>query len=178
MAVCGTAKNMNIFISTSHQTWFLRLVLTLLAVGMAFSGVGAGICELTSLAVTAELAPTRKRGKYVSILVFTIIPFCPSVLWGQLIAYYANWRWLCLFAGLWALMGFIGVLIFYFPPVRPNSRGLTKKEIIGEIDFVGGFLSISGMILFLAGMQWGGYVSVFPVFMKLAVSMVVVATFA
>jgi len=124
---------------------------------MSFSGVGAGICELTSLAVTAELAPTRKRGQYVAILVFTIIPFCPSVLWGQLIAYYANWRFLCLFAGLWALMGFIGVLFFYSPPPRPNSRGLTKKEIISEIDFVGGGLSIIGMILFLAGLQWGGY---------------------
>jgi len=124
---------------------------------MSFSGVGAGICELTSLAVTAELAPTRKRGQYVAILVFTIIPFCPSVLWGQLIAYYANWRFLCLFAGLWALMGFVGVLFFYSPPPRPNSRGLTKKEIISEIDFVGGGLSIIGMILFLAGLQWGGY---------------------
>jgi MFS family permease len=124
---------------------------------MTFSGVGAGICELTSLAVTAELAPTRKRGKYVAILVFTIIPFCPSVLWGQLIAYYANWRWITLFAGLWALIGFVGTLAFYFPPPRPNSRGLTKKEIIAEIDFVGGFLSVSGMIIFLAGMQWGGY---------------------
>ncbi|KAJ9612062.1 hypothetical protein H2200_003657 [Cladophialophora chaetospira] len=140
MVICGVAKNMNVFI-----------------VGMTISGVGAGICELTALAVTAELAPTRKRGKYVAILIFTIIPFCPSVLWGQLIAYYSSWRFLCLFAGLWALLGFLGVLFFYFPPPRPNSRGLTKKEIIGEIDFVGGFLSIAGMIVFLAGLQWGGY---------------------
>ena len=124
---------------------------------MAFSGVGAGICELTSLAVTAELAPTRKRGKYVAVLVFTIIPFCPSVLWGQLIAYYASWRFICLFAGLWACIGFVGTLFFYSPPPRPNSRGLTKKEIIAEVDFVGGGLSIVGMILFLAGLQWGGY---------------------
>ena len=35
--------------------------------------------------------------------------------------------------------------------------GKTRKEIINEIDFVGGFLSISGMVLFMAGMQWGGY---------------------
>ncbi|OCT54913.1 putative MFS drug efflux pump [Cladophialophora carrionii] len=140
MIICSVAKNMNVFI-----------------VGMTFSGVGAGICELTSLAVTAELAPTRKRGKYVAILVFTIIPFCPSVLWGQLIAYYSSWRYIGLFSGLWACIGFVGTLIFYFPPPRPNSRGLTKKEIIGEIDFVGGALSISGMILFLAGLQWGGY---------------------
>ena len=126
-------------------------------VGMAFSGVGAGICELTSLAVTSELAPTRKRGKYVAILVFTIIPFCPSVLWAQLIAAHAGWRYCTLLCGVWACVGFGGTLLFYFPPPRPNSRGLSRKEIIGEIDFVGGALSIIGMILFLAGLQWGGY---------------------
>ena len=35
--------------------------------GMALAGVGAGINELTALAVTSELAPTRKRGKYVAV---------------------------------------------------------------------------------------------------------------
>lgn len=140
MIVCGTAKEMNPFIG-----------------GMSLSGIGAGICELTSLAVTSELAPTRKRGQYVAILIFTIVPFCPSVLWGQLIAYHAGWRYCCLFAGLWAFVGFLGTLFFYFPPPRPNSRGLTRRQIIGEIDFVGGLLSISGMIVFLAGLEWGGY---------------------
>lgn len=124
---------------------------------MAISGCGAGICELTSLAVTSELAPTRKRGKYVAILVFTIIPFCPSVLWGQLIAAHSNWRYICLLCGLWALVGFAGTFFFYFPPPRPAAMGRTKKQIIAEIDFVGGFLSIVGMIVFLAGLQWGGY---------------------
>jgi MFS family permease len=140
MIVCGTAHTMNIFIA-----------------GMTLSGCGAGICEVTALAVTSELAPTRKRGKYVAILVFTIIPFCPSVLWAQLIAYHARWRYNVLLCGCWAAVGFFGVLFFYFPPPRPNSRGLTRKEIIKEIDFVGGLLSVGGMITFLAGLQWGGY---------------------
>lgn len=35
--------------------------------------------------------------------------------------------------------------------------GLSRREIISQIDFVGGLLSISGMIMFMAGMQWGGY---------------------
>lgn len=47
--------------------------------------------------------------------------------------------------------------IFYHPPPRVNSTGLSRKEIIARIDFVGGFLSISGMILFIAGLLWGGY---------------------
>lgn len=61
--------------------------------GMVFSGIGAGINELTALAVTSELAPTSQRGKYVAILVFTIVPFCPSVLWAQLIASQSSSGW-------------------------------------------------------------------------------------
>lgn len=57
MIICSTAHTMNTFIG-----------------GMVFAGIGAGINELTALAVTAELAPTSQRGKYTAILVFTIIP--------------------------------------------------------------------------------------------------------
>lgn len=118
---------------------------------MALAGIGAGINELTALAVTSELAPTRKRGIYVAMLVLTILPFCPAVLWGQLIAAHAGWRYIGAFCGAWAAAGFIATAVFYFPPPRVNSRGLTRKEIIHQIDYVGGLLSISGMILFIAG---------------------------
>ncbi|RDW92537.1 MFS multidrug transporter-like protein [Coleophoma crateriformis] len=140
MIVCSTAHTMNTFIA-----------------GMALAGVGAGINELTALAATSELAPTAKRGKYVAVLIFTILPFCPSVLWAQLIAYHSNWRYVGLFCGLWAFIGLVMTAVFYFPPPRVNSTGLTNRQIIAQIDFVGGLLSISGMILFIAGILWGGY---------------------
>jgi MFS family permease len=124
---------------------------------MAFAGIGAGINELTALAATSELAPTVKRGKYVAVLVLTILPFCPSVLWAQLIAYHSNWRYIGLFCGLWAFIGLVMTAVFYFPPPRVNSMGLSRREIIEQIDFVGGFLSIAGMILFVGGLIWGGY---------------------
>jgi hypothetical protein len=46
---------------------------------------------------------------------------------------------------------------FYFPPPRVNSQGLSRTEVLKQIDYVGGLLSISGMLLFMMGMQWGGY---------------------
>lgn len=140
MVICSTAQTMNIFIS-----------------GMVFAGVGAGINELTALAVTSEMAPTSKRGLYVSILVFTIIPFCPSIMYAQLIASTVGWRYLGLVCGVWTFIGFALTLIFYHPPPRVNSLGLTRMETVRRIDFMGGLLSISGMILFMAGCQWGGY---------------------
>ena len=123
---------------------------------MTFAGIGAALNELTALAGTSELAPTSKRGKYVAILVFTILPFAPSVLWAQLIAYHSTWRYCGLLAGIWNAIGFVITFIYYRPPPRVNSQGLSRKEIIAQIDFVGGFLSISGMLLFMMGMQWGG----------------------
>lgn len=124
---------------------------------MAIAGAGAGINELTALAVTSELAPTRKRGQYVAILVFTILPFTPSVLWAQLIAAHSGWRYCGLLCGVWAAVGLLLTICFYFPPPRVNSKGLSKMEVFKQIDFIGGFLSISGMLVFMAGLQWGGY---------------------
>lgn len=140
MIVSSTANTMNIFIA-----------------GMAIAGAGAGVNELTALAATSEMAPTRKRGVYVAVLIFTIVPFCPSVLWAQLIAYHSSWRYVGAFCGAWNGFGLLITVLFYFPPPRVNSAGLTRAEIIDRVDFVGGFLSITGLIVFLAGLQWGGY---------------------
>ena len=123
---------------------------------MAIAGVGAGINELTALAVASELAPTRKRGIYVAVLIFTILPFCPSVLWAQLIGQSAGWRYCGVLCGVWGAVGLILTVCFYFPPPRVNSQGLSKMEIFKQIDFMGGFLSIFGMLLFMASLQWGG----------------------
>jgi Fungal trichothecene efflux pump (TRI12) len=58
---------------------------------------------------------------------------------------------------VWNGLGLIFTACFYFPPPRVNTLGKTKKQVLSEIDYLGGFLSIVGMILFMAGMQWGGY---------------------
>lgn len=123
---------------------------------MAIAGAGAGINELTALAVTSELAPTRKRGTYVAILIFTILPFCPAVLWAQLIAANSGWRYCGVLCGVWSAVGLLLTIFFYFPPPRVNSQGLSRTEVFKQIDFMGGFLSIFGMLLFMAGLQWGG----------------------
>ncbi|KAF2159271.1 hypothetical protein M409DRAFT_71157 [Zasmidium cellare ATCC 36951] len=140
MIVCSTVHDMNYFIC-----------------GMVFAGVGAGINELTALAATSELAPTSKRGAYVAVLIFTIVPFVPSVMYGQLIAYYSSWRWLGLICGIWAFLGLLMIAFFYFPPPRVNSEGMSRRQVLGQIDYIGGLLSIGGMLLFMMGLQWGGY---------------------
>jgi MFS family permease len=130
-------------------------IMQVFIMGMIFAGAGAGICELTALAGAGELVPTKQRGIYIGLIVCTILPFCPAVLWAQLIAK-TSWRYNGLFCALWSIIGLLLVIFFYFPPPRANSTGLSRREVLQRIDYIGGLLSISGLTLFLAGLQWGG----------------------
>jgi MFS family permease len=123
---------------------------------MALAGAGAGISELTALAATSELAPTAKRGTYIALMISSLLLFCPSTLWAQLISTHSSWRFVGLLSALWSFIGFLLVTVFYFPPPRVNSLGLSRRDIITQIDIVGGMLSISGIILFIGGLVWGG----------------------
>ncbi|KAL1620662.1 hypothetical protein SLS54_006018 [Diplodia seriata] len=139
MVVTSLAKNMNTFIP-----------------GMVIAGVGGGICELTALAATGELAPTNKRGIYVGGVILAITPFCPSVLWAQMIAK-TSWRYNGLFCALWSVIGLLLLLFFYHPPPRVNSQGLSRRELAKRIDYIGGVLATAGIVLFLMALIWGGY---------------------
>ena len=73
-------------------------------------------------------------------------------LWAQLITKDSNWRWNGLLIGLWNFVGLILLLVFYKDPTtdRPPAR-----EVLSKVDYIGGFLSIVGVTLFMAGLQWG-----------------------
>ncbi|KAI1105353.1 MFS multidrug transporter-like protein [Jackrogersella minutella] len=136
--VCGTSHTMNIFIA-----------------GMAIMGCGAGVLELTALAVAGEMAPTQKRGIYVGCIIMTVIPYAPSVLYAQWVAVY-SWRWLALWIGGWSFVGLILTAIFFFPPKKEREAELHWRQALSQIDFIGGLLSTAGFTLFLAGLTWGG----------------------
>ncbi|KAJ6786844.1 hypothetical protein PWT90_10660 [Aphanocladium album] len=120
--------------------------------GMVIAGLGAGLNELIALAGTSELVPVRKRAMYVGGVVFTILPFCPSPLWAQLITKSSNWRYNGYLVGGWNLIGLVLVIFFYKEPSRAKR---SVRVILGEVDFIGGILSTAGVVLFMMGMQWG-----------------------
>lgn len=125
--------------------------------GMAIGGIGAGICELSALAGVAEITPVRWRGVSLAMVTFTILPFMPTVIYVLELEQAGSWRWSFLIVALWNLVGFIGLVFCYKPPPRHNVDGLSTGEIIKRIDFVGAFLSIGGVTIFLVGLQAGGY---------------------
>ncbi|KAF2129225.1 MFS general substrate transporter [Dothidotthia symphoricarpi CBS 119687] len=121
--------------------------------GNVFSGVGAGLNELIALAGTGEVVAVKDRGRYVGLVVITILPFCPSVLYSQLIAVH-SWRWNGLFVSLWNLIGLVLVVFCYHDPSRLNDE-YTARYVLSQLDYIGGFLSIGGVTCFMMGLQWG-----------------------
>lgn len=120
--------------------------------GMVIAGLGAGLNELIALAGTSELVPVRKRAIYVGGVVFTILPFCPSPLWAQLITKASDWRYNGFLIGAWNIVGLVLVLFCYNDPVKVSRPA---KVVLREVDYIGGILSTVGVVLFMMGLQWG-----------------------
>ncbi|KAK3331028.1 putative efflux pump protein [Apodospora peruviana] len=137
--VSGTAHKMDVFIG-----------------GMALSGIGTGINELTALAGTAEIVPVSGRGYYIAAMVLSVLPFTPSVMWAQLISHYSTWRYISILTGGWAFVGLVLTILFYSPP-RTSSAISRKIELLKKIDFVGGIMSIAGLAFFEIAILGGGY---------------------
>lgn len=81
----------------------------------------------------------------------------PQLLYTVLIERASTWRYCFLITGLWNAIGMIGLLFCYRPPPRHMHDGLSAMEIVRRIDWIGAFLSITGVTLFLVGLQAGGY---------------------
>lgn len=46
--------------------------------------------------------------------------------------------------------------VFYRPPPPVNAKGLSRKEILAQIDFLGMIIGLAGFVVFLMGLLWGG----------------------
>lgn len=110
--------------------------------------------ELIALAGTAEVVPVKDRGKYVGLVVITILPFCPSTLFAQLIVKASNWRYNGIFVGVWNFIGLLLCIFCYHDPPRLHEQ-YTKRDVFRQMDYVGGILSTIGITCFMMGLQWG-----------------------
>ncbi|OQU94613.1 hypothetical protein CLAIMM_00947 [Cladophialophora immunda] len=125
--------------------------------GMTLSGAGAGVCELTALAGLSDIVPVRQRGIALALMTASILPFTPYVMYSQLLSTYVTWRWTQWIALIWNGIVFLGLLTTYFPKSHPRLQGMSRGQILARIDYIGAFLSIVGITLFLVALQSGGY---------------------
>jgi hypothetical protein len=101
--------------------------------------------------------PVKHRGYSLAVLTAFVFPFTPYVMYSELLSTYVTWRW-----GPWISLIYngitgIGLAVTYFPHAHVRAEGFTKREILKRIDFLGAFLSITGLTLFLVALQAGGY---------------------
>jgi hypothetical protein len=88
------------------------------------------------------------------LVVFTILPFCPSVLYAQMIAKQSNWRYNGILIGVWNFIGLLLCVFAYKDPSRLTEE-YTARHVLRQVDYVGGFLSTAGVTCFMMGLQWG-----------------------
>lgn len=131
---------------------------TQLIVSLPFSGVGAALLEINALAAVNEIAPNKLRGFYTSMLIWTIVPFFPLGIYALEIANHTTWRWNVWIPLVWCAIGLVMTFFYYRPPPRQFlGHELTRQQKFARIDYLGTFLSLAGVILFLFGLASGGY---------------------
>ena len=125
--------------------------------GMALSGAGAGIGELTGLAGISEIVPVKHRGYSLAILTAFVVVFTPYIFYCQLLGTRATWRWVAWISLIYNGVTGIGLALTYFPHNHTRAEGFSRKNVLRKIDYLGGFLSIVGITLLLVALQAGGY---------------------
>ncbi|WP_405494585.1 DHA2 family efflux MFS transporter permease subunit [Nocardia sp. NBC_00511] len=122
--------------------------MSLLIVGRAIQGVGAGGLLVTSMALIADVIPLRERGKYQGGLgaVFGVATVVGPTL-GGLFTDHASWRW-CFYVNIPLAL----IMIIVAARAIPTMRAPAKPTI----DYAGIGLIAVGVSCLILGLEWGG----------------------
>ncbi|KAI1743240.1 fungal trichothecene efflux pump [Xylaria scruposa] len=142
--VCSTAQNINTLI-----------------VGSTIYGIGETV-QLSFNVAIGELVPNKYRPAVLSFIFGTSAPIAGI---GSVIsrAIYENprlgWRWTYHINTIIVAVAVVLLFFFYHPPTFDLlHERKTKRQILKQLDYVGSFLWIAGLTLFLIGISVGGTV--------------------
>jgi MFS family permease len=123
----------------------------------ALIGVGSAMHQL-AWSCLAEMVPKKSRGFALGLFTASLAPasaFAPVI--GYAFVLHSSWRvayWLP-----FALDGTALLLVFFFyRPINQYIRheGETVTQQIARLDWIGLFLLMAGLVLFLLGISFGG----------------------
>ncbi|KAI0466669.1 fungal trichothecene efflux pump [Xylaria cf. heliscus] len=144
IVVCSTAQNINTLI-----------------VGSTIYGIGETV-QLSFNVAIGELVPNKYRPAVLSFIFGTSAPIAGI---GSVIsrAIYENprlgWRWTYHINTIIVAVAIVLLFFFYHPPTFDLlHERKTKRQILKQLDYVGTFLWIAGLTLFLIGISVGGTV--------------------
>lgn len=140
MTVVGTAHDMSVAVG-----------------GMAMAGAGSGIAQVIGIAGVMEVVPVKMRARFLCTIYLLFSPMAPAPAYAVIYSVTSSWRWSAWISIAIAGVSFLLVVATYHPPARSTVGELSKKETAGRIDYLGGLLSVSGIAVFLMGLQFAGY---------------------
>ncbi|KAI0184501.1 fungal trichothecene efflux pump [Xylaria flabelliformis] len=159
--VCSTAQNINTLI-----------------VGSTVYGIGETV-QLSFNVAIGELVPNKYRPAVLSFIFGTSAPIAGI---GSVIsrAIYENprlgWRWTYHINTIIVAVAIVLLFFFYHPPTFDLlHERKTKRQILKQLDYVGSFLWIAGLTLFLIGISVGG--TVYPWKSAVTLSTIVIGGF-
>lgn len=105
----------------------------------------------------SEILPNKYRGMGLAWTEFNLSSWAiPGTLLANAMISNATWRIMFYVAIGYGVFSFIGTLFVYFPPSHPRPDGKTKWQEFKELDFIGAILFVTGLVVFLFGLNSGG----------------------
>lgn len=132
---------------------------TLIAASV-FNGIAAAQ-QLSFGIFLGELVPNRLRGPVIGGVFLSAVPFSvfgPSIARAFITNTAAGWRWSFYMSIIFAAIALVLAFFFYHPPsyAQLHIGGKSKAQQVKELDYIGITLFVSGCVLFLVGLSWGG----------------------
>lgn len=113
----------------------------------------------SAVLLTGELAPNK--AKFLAV-VTVVVPLGIATGFGpylsQRLAVTANWRWIFYIYITFMVPATLFFYFFYFPPsfTQLHGKKVNTWDEVKKIDFIGVFLLVAGLTLFLLGVSFGG----------------------
>ncbi|KAE8447884.1 hypothetical protein EG329_010113 [Mollisiaceae sp. DMI_Dod_QoI] len=120
--------------------------------------LGASIGTISvAYAGMSEILPNKYRGMGLAWTEFNLASWSiPGTLLANAMVTNATWRIMFYIAIGYGAFSFFGTLFVYFPPSHPRPDGKTRWQEFKELDFIGAFLFLAGLVIFLFGLNSGG----------------------
>lgn len=131
--------------------------------GQTLIGLGASVGVSYPL-ILGEIVPIKHRFlANGSIYVFAIgtTALGAAVANAFILHTHLGWRWCYYLVAIFNGVALVCWFAFYHPPTFAMKWGTARKiQFIKRFDYLGAFLYVAGLLLFLLGISWGG--STFP----------------
>ncbi|PMD35946.1 putative major facilitator superfamily transporter [Hyaloscypha variabilis F] len=120
--------------------------------------LGASIGTISvAYAGLSEILPNKYRGMGLAWTEFNLSSWAiGGTLLANAMLTKASWRVMFYIAIGYGAFSLIGTACVYFPPSHPRPDGKTKWQEFMELDFLGAALFVSGLAVFLYGLNSGG----------------------